>query len=302
MNKIIFTVASWEDRFGEGFENSIKEWRPTSVVLFYYAGYEYRTEESRLKATELCKKNDVGIAEVKLDFFQPKNNWISIRKTVESLDSSSIEVLIDISTMPRDTIWSLCYFLDNQEFRSINYVYFKAKTYSKSWLSRDSGQPRLLYKMSGISQIGLPTLLVVFPGFDFQRVLNLVNYFEPQRIVAGIHNKDLHLRDKKLVQDYLKTIKSKGQYEEFVFDAFDFEGGFSLLSNCVSKYKDQYNILVSSLGPKTSALIAYKVAQNYPDVGLCYIPCKEYNQDYSHGTSGKVVGKLERSHKKLQLG
>lgn len=294
MNKILISVASWEDRFMAGFTESVKEWQPDSVILFYYKGYEDRTLNHRTNAKEICAERSAKFNDYTLDFFQPKSNWLLIKEVISSLRQNGSEVLIDITTMPRDTIWTVCYFLNNQGFSEINYVYFKAESYSKSWLSRDPGKPRLLYKMSGISQIGLPTLLIVFPGVDFQRVLNLINYFEPQKIIAGLHSGNLHLRNEKVVQDYLKVVNAKGHYEEFLFDSFNLNTGFELVESYVRKYKRDFNILISSLGPKTSALIAYEIIRTNPEVGLCYIPCKEYNAEYSKGTNGKITGTLSQ--------
>ena len=51
-------------------------------------------------------------------------------------------------------------------------------------------------------------------------------------------------------------------------------------------------MIMSSLGPKPSAVALYKVCRKIPQVALVYAPSKEFNKEYSYGIGRKIVGKL----------
>jgi hypothetical protein len=68
----------------------------------------------------------------------------------------------------------------------------------------------------------------------------------------------------------------------------DFYGedfGEDAINSVISSLSD-YNIIISSFGPKPSAIGVYKAYQKHKEVALCYVPCKEYNKDYCKGIGG----------------
>ena len=41
-----------------------------------------------------------------------------------------------------------------------------------------------------------------------------------------------------------------------------------------------YNVILTSFGPKLSSIGVYMAYLNHPEIALCYVPCKEYNINY----------------------
>ncbi len=95
--------------------------------------------------------------------------------------------------------------------------------------------------------------------------------------------------------------------ERFNLDSYNQTNSFELIAAKVNDNLEDYNIIFSSLGPKTSAIPIYKVNRLYPQTALCYLPCKEFNKDYSKGIhendiSYGAVKVIESSiHQKMQL-
>ena len=69
--------------------------------------------------------------------------------------------------------------------------------------------------------------------------------------------------------------------EEINSYADDF--GKNAISKIVEKLTSTYNVILTSLGPKPSAVSAYLTYMDNPMIALCYVPCREYNKDYCKG-------------------
>lgn len=64
--------------------------------------------------------------------------------------------------------------------------------------------------------------------------------------------------------------------------------------------KGKANFILTSLGPKLSAISAYQCYLEHPEIALSYLPCKEYNVDYCHGI-GDRFSKTIQFDNKLKL-
>ena len=119
-----------------------------------------------------------------LSFGSPRDSWKDLRERIEKAVVSDDLITLDISTMPREVIWSVCHML-SQRRALIQYIYNKPNKYG-DWLSRDPGRPRLLYRLAGIQNPGRPTALVVQTGYDVERVKQLVRFYEPDKLLLGL--------------------------------------------------------------------------------------------------------------------
>jgi hypothetical protein len=51
--------------------------------------------------------------------------------------------------------------------------------------------------------------------------------------------------------------------------------------------------VVSSLGPKLSAISVYKTFLKHPEIALTYIPCREYNENYCEGIGDSYESEMQ---------
>jgi len=285
---ILVTLLSWEDRYILGLEKNIQEYKPSKVLLFWYntkSTFEWKKENFK-KTRELLA--DILI-EIEIDGTKPYENWFSF-KDIFTKYCLNKNILVDITTMTREAIW-LSLYNCKINFCRTSYIYYKPGLYSDDWISRDPDKPRLLYKMSGIAKLGAPTLLLVTAGYDPQRLDSLIYKFEPKHTMLFFHD-GTDPRNRKNLTECEGLFKTKYNIESvFEYHAYDVDASYNLIteklrlmeSESKLPYLDCCNIILNSLGAKTSAITLFKIWLKYPQVALSYIPSKEYNRDYSSG-------------------
>lgn len=284
---VLFTVASWEDRFLLGFERILNEWQPKSVLMYYLDQYADRSREKRASALATCQKRGIAIEEVHLGWSEPAENWKSLRLRIASLTGGV--AVVDITTMPREIIWYSTWLLQWRGIE-VRYVYHSPESYNQDWLSRDPGRPRLVVKMSGESRFGQKTVLVVVAGYDPERTNQLIQFFEPEQTLLGIQDNEGDAQNVARMKRHVEQCRTNRGLEVFALNAFGEDRGETAIAAQVDKVRATHNVIMSSLGPKLSAVALYRIQQRHQEIGLAYAPSREYNQDYSKGIGRSFTG------------
>ncbi|PVD54096.1 hypothetical protein DC498_01520 [Terrimonas sp.] len=298
MKYVIISVLSWEERFIQGLKQNISN-HPGSMLLMFKYNNPLTHEWKKANLEETRSLMEGKLVEVEIDPAKPYENWFIFRDRIVSNCKNSI-VLVDITTMTREAIWLTLY---NCRLVSseTHFIYFRPQGYTTEWISRDPGKPRLLYKMSGIAQLGLPTLLIVTGGYDIQRLDSLIYNFEPKTTILYFQDSE-NERNRDIVEKCQELFKSKYNVRLiYKYNPYDIQKSYNQIVEKLSEieigtngtYFDNYNIILNSLGAKTSALTLFKLWLNYPQLALSYIPSKEYNKEYSYGTGEAYFGKVE---------
>jgi len=302
---VLITVLSWEDRYFLGLEKNIATYQPATVLLFKYNNpltEEWKREN--LQRTKDLVGEKLKIVEIEDSI--PKASWFVLKDTFKDFCKSK-KILLDITTMKRETIW-LSLFNAKINGCETDYIYHKPQPdgYSPTWLSRDPGKPRLLYKMSGIAKLGAPTLLLVTGGYDIERLDSLIFYYEPKRTMLFFQEGD-DPRNKVNMKICQELLKKKYKIELlFEYDAYDVDSSYNRIFEKLSAKEnrgkgnslEEYNVILNSLGAKTSAISLFNIWLKFPQVALSYIPSREYNREYSKGIgesySGRIPFKAEK--------
>lgn len=284
------TVASWEERFWLGFEDEIIKSGSPNVLMYYYSEYADQTSENRQRVVDLCESNQIHLEQQPLSFAQPVQSWKVVYETITQMEPSNKTITLHITTMPRETIWTILNLLDGQ-CKNINYIYQSPESYGADWLSRDPDKPRLVYKLAGIARLGAPTKLLVLTGYDVERVQQLVDFFEPERVFLGVQLGD-QLENKSRNVDKHQWFRREPGVEWFDVDAYGHDHGMANIEKKVGPYFETGNVVMSSLGPKLSAIALYRVHKKYAHTALAYAPSREFNPKYSHGIGQTYMGKL----------
>ena len=286
------SVAGWEDRFLHSTKELITREKPSTLILFRYVGYESWISENRIKVEALCGERSIRLLEESLEYEKPISSWKKIQNVLGNREFAGSKALVNLTTMPREAIWmTLRALQDNAS--EVDYIYYYPKKYSDSWLTKDHGPPRLLPQQSGYAMFGVPTVLLISVGYDAQRANRLVHFFEPERVLLGIYtgsplSKSGHVREE------LSRFTSSWSAENEVFelDASSSDHGFSELLKQARRFTNDSNVLLTSLGPKLSAVALYRLHRCFPQMGLVYVPSKRYNKDYSSGVGDSTRGVL----------
>lgn len=281
---ILIIYPSWEERSLLGFEKDLELYRIDKVILF-----ENATPVNPESITPIveqiekkCDNRNIECKKVRLEFAKAKI-WNELKGLITSFNNDD-NIKLDICTMSRNLIWALLFFL-KEKVRGVDIVYHQPIKYSNEWLSRDADLPRLLFKHSGIVSIEKPTLLVIVTGFDSERTKQLVYFYNPSKVLLLIQepNKfDSNVRNTPQVHaDECVKMGVKTEYK--MIDCYGGDWGYEAIERVISENLPNYNIIVSSLGPKLSAISVYRVYLKHPEIALTYIPCKEFNVNYCEG-------------------
>lgn len=287
----LIAVLGWEDRFYKGIESDLGHYKLDQLLLIRYVECNHLTDESRVKVEELCSTKGVSVQYIEITDKDTVSTWKKLDVFFSNSENFGERVLIEMSTMPRDTIWSLLSFLTNIK-SSVDYVYYTPQNYSRDWLSREPGKPRLLFKHSGISRLGKQTALIILTGFEIERTKQLVYFFEPKKTILGLQvgnqfdNKARNIAIHESIKGYTET-------DEFELDAYSEDNGFNAINAQVEKLKDNFNIIITSLGPKPTAVAIYKTFLQHPEIALSYVPAKEFNPNYSEGIDKRIFGTFQ---------
>lgn len=288
-NKCVVSVASWEDRFLEGSKKLLAVITPDLFVMSYCSEYAELSKRNRDNIEIFCQENNIKFIDTPLSFKDPVASWLSTKKLLFSTLSEGQKVTIDISTMPRETIWTTLAFLEVLKCK-ISYIYCKPLQYNKDWLSQEPDNPRIVFKLGGVSKLGSPTVLVILSGYDTDRINQLINFFDPELTLIGFQAGSQMDNQEKNVKKCQSKFGKLNNVKLFELDAYSPDHGYEKIHEQISPYIEDNNIVLSSLGPKLSAIALYRLHKTYPDVALAYAPSKRFNPEYSYGLGESFVG------------
>ena len=283
-NNIIFICPSWEDRSLLGFKQDCEDVKTSKVIALRkeYPVNELEVSDCINKITCVCSQQAIDYEEV-IWKDNPFENSEQLNSCLNKLKVDDI-VHIDITTMPRDIIWTLLFFL-NQRSNHVLIRYYQPKSYHGAWLSKEPYSPRLLLKHSGIIELGKPQCVVIITGFDEERTRQIVSKFEPQKVVLCIQKGeqfDNINRNETSKHELICENIGVPDISSIEIDCYGADFGKKTIDNLLSSLSD-YNVILASFGPKPSAIGVYMSYKEHPEIALCYVPCKEYNKEYCKG-------------------
>ena len=153
---------------------------------------------------------------------------------------------------------------------------------------------RLVFKLSGELKLGCPTALVAVTGFDADRCLQAIDFYEPVRVLLARQGGTQYDNNNRNIG---ATFTSGNVLHDHIeIDAFSRDHGYTTLRNDVAKLARNHNVILCSFGPKPSGIALFRLQREYPQTALAYIGCKEYNHDYSTGLGDVIEGTLTWQH------
>ncbi len=275
MSNTLITMASWEKRFLLGLERDLERDDIDDVLMFWSAEHDEWTAEARREARGRCK-----CTPVRLQLDKPKECWLAIRVALQKVSSN--ELVLNITTMPREVIWIALWVLESRNVK-VSCVYYPPEGYG-DWLTKDHGKPRIVYKLGGELSLGVPTKLLVISGYEEQRIRQMIQVYEPTEIMLGYH-------DGSTTHDSTRQPVQKGDFpdaellnlSDFAFDVCAPDWGLSALKSTTEHLFRDANVLMASLGPKVTAISLFQLHRQHANSSLVYIPPHSYSKDYSSG-------------------
>lgn len=282
----LITMGSWEDRFFLGVEHLLQTDCPVGITVLYSRTFATKTADNRAKVTKIAADAGVICNEVEVEFEDQVKTYFSLESLLVELTpqlNASTTIFIDISTMPRELIW-MCFTLCKDNMLATSWAYFPPEKYGKEWLTKEPDAPRMVLRKSGITQYGKQTAVVIVTGFDSERVMKAITYFEPSIVKLGVQTGEQYENLKRNAEEQRMQLRPElCDISTFDIDAYSKDHGEQVLNDVIDSLLPTHNVLLTSQGPKPSAMAAYKIATSRPEVGLFYVPALEYNPEYSEG-------------------
>jgi hypothetical protein len=276
---LLITVSSWENRFDIGFKQIVENLPGQDVEPLVFTFIDHHLDETRERVQ--IAKSVKEFEDIEMFYEKPEQTWSIVKNQLSDLLPER-KVLLDFSTMPRHLIWMILRFLEERKSESVDCIYHRPQNYGDNWVTKNPGPPRIAYKLGGELEIGAKTVLLILAGYDEQRVFNLINSFEPDEILLGIHKDDSKDWQRAINKD---TIDFCGVHiKQFEYDAFDKNYGFDTIQKeCQEYFSEGSNVLLASLGPKPTAISLYRLNREHSNSALIYVPAKDFNLNYSQG-------------------
>lgn len=281
----LITVLGWEERFFKGVEIILEKYNIQNITLILFKDYcsMNNMNDNLNKIESIAKSKKIAIKKVDLEYNSSVNNWKNLNKFFGENDIKN--ALLNLTTIPRETIWTLLFYL-RKKCDSVDYIYFKPKTYNKGWLTKNHKEPRLLFKHSGVFELEKKLVLFVISGFDESRLKQLIEYYEPYKLILFSQSGeqfDNLLRNKSIPEFFDSEI------ETVEMNTYDVESSIIKLNEYVKK-NTQYNIIIASQGPKTSSMSTYRTYLDSSNkIGLAYVPARDFNGKYSIGIDDEYI-------------
>lgn len=278
--RAIVSVASWEPRWTASVGALLVENPNATLHVLYSSRYASWTVDARRDVLAAAQNAGVETAETEIDLERPGTAWQAAVEVTLTLQAAGITgVALDGTTMPREMTWFLLHAL-GELCIDVDYAYVPAGSYG-DWLSKESLEPRLVLKRSGILFPDKPTCVVAMSGFDLGRLNQLVSYFEPARVEIARQIGD---RYGNLGRNTPQLCENARHADIFDFDGFDLTGAsHAVLKSRIEPLISDFNVLLASLGPKLASVTAFEITEELPEVALVYIPSSSYNREYSKG-------------------
>jgi len=285
--------ASWEERYVLGGEKLCSEKQFSQALIFYSSESKHLTAENRGFIRGFFKAYGCRVDTAELPFEQSATSWKEIRRNLEIVEEEGKDVFVDISTMPRNVIFTIFNLLTNKGC-NVKSVYHSPSGYPNEPLCRDAGTPYLIFKLSGefdLTKKG--TVFIATVGFNPERVAMAIRHFEPAHVILGFQKGNPYENLRKSVESFNNIFGASIKAETFHFDTYGGDAGFAGLTELVSKYKNEYNIVMGSFGPKRTAAAMYRVYNNgNTEIGFCYVPMKTYDCVYSTGLENTFIDQI----------
>lgn len=287
-------------------KNLVSELPSKDKILIIGLGFDTRClnianalNDSVSKIIGLVNLHSINETSDNLDNFNKYENSIVIGNepisTMGLLDNLDKEIndinndlLVDITSMSREMLLSLLAYLNAKLLIDrTTFLNNCAESYG-DWLSKGVLEVRSILGYSGVLYPSRKLHLVILAGFEEERVVSIIEQFEPNKITIGygdgnpIVNEELE--EKNI--GYFKSIKmnlldrlgySESNVTEFDFSSTDPALVKLALEEVLGNDFENYNIIISPLNTKISSLGVGLYALEHNEVQICYAEAEIYN-------------------------
>lgn len=280
------TSASFEDRC-VALPNDLPRTRATDhVILIDFSGYENVEPYlfNRRRMVEIFDKKGYSLACVQADLAAPLEALMRVEAAIAEADSA--EVLLDISTLPRIYLFSICRLLATIGVPT-TIRYYRPLDYGSA-LSRGIGSFKAIPGFEGeIGPTG-ETVLAVILGFEGYKALHAWERIGPSRVVALFgdppYEPEFLTRSKAYNRDFVEQASKVTKCSLHTSDVLTAKSQLQMVYEKVITEAPENSFILCPLGTKLQSLAAFGFAYLNEAVAVAYVSSLTYyTEEYSRG-------------------
>lgn len=294
---LYFVSAGFEDRALSATESFDSGYEAELGLIYVNKEYFNKSEDCRTKKNlkeleELMEEHCDEVDVIMGSWLEADEQLFSLRQGLQTLDKKdNLDITIDVTTFNREALlvsFNILYSICDDITTRVLYV---SPQEHGNWLSKGHQSVRNVIGFAGIQNSSKPTLLAILSGFEENRAMNTIDEIEPAKVCVGVGDpptKESFLHKNKQRQE---LILNRQDTDEFNFPADSIQGSHEAVSQLISDYSNEYNIIMSPMSTKLSTLGMWKAVQNSEEVQVVYTIPSEYNlENYSTGTDSMYIG------------
>lgn len=236
-------------------------------------------------------EHGIEVMDVNGSWLDSRRQFAALKTAIAALPSGSddlpLRVTLDSTGFNREALLHLLILLWSMRAPLILRVFYCAPESHGDWLSRGYRKIRTVSGYPGVQQASKKLLLIGLSGYESDRILKIIDEYEPQKVLLGIGDPPIERIFLKRNIEEQNLILGRRDVERFSFPLNDLFGCVTALSDRFVRYRDEYNIVLAPMSTKFSTFAAFLAAAEHKHVQLVYCVPGEYNcEDYSRGVKG----------------
>lgn len=271
-----------------------------SKVSFDYA-FTVGFPSSFLGSTLLWKRNkafiDDSLAEmtknyeiIDISIKQPVEVIQNLKEKIEkhNLDFRNFKTIVDITSFPKSTLFMLLKEL--VESNASGYLFYIEPIDYELPISLGVKDIRTLPFFGDDYDPKRQKLLIEILGFEGHRAYAIWEVFDPHKTIAFIGvPSSLNQKWKNISEYENELLLSRPNVEKREISFASIEEATNTLEKIYDEIGSKYNIIVSSLGTKLSAVSLFYFANCHKNVFITFSRPEKHTEHYSYGCSKMII-------------
>jgi len=240
---------------------------------------------------EMSKKYTIANISVK----QPVEVRQYLRQKIKEckIDLQEFKTIVDITSFPKSTLFMLLKELI--ESKASGYLFYIEPIDYELPISSGVKDIRTLPFFGDDYNPKKQKLLIEILGFEGHRAYAIWETFDPHKTIAlvGTPSKE-NVKWKGIAEVENKLILSRPNVEKREISFTNTQDAINSLEGIYREVGDKYNIIVSSLGTKLSAISLFYFANNHKNVFVTFSRPEEHTEHYSYGCKKMIVIEFDK--------
>ncbi|TCL93580.1 hypothetical protein C8J38_1021 [Rhizobium sp. PP-WC-2G-219] len=273
--------------FDERFIKSAEALAHRQIAYTYFSFLESRERNKPYRRRLNFALKSKKILHLEVERENQLFGYHELRRAVISQEKKNDYLLIDVSAFPREYVCMLVSILyEIGDLSKIRLLYNQAEDYSyleepeKKWLSVGTRAAQPVATFSGSNRPGSPITLIVLAGFDGDRLAQIAENIDPDRLLFGVplsSESQMEWFNKKIENDCIKIEWKHKNVERFYFNTNDVNATSDLLGTYCADESAERSVIIAPHNNKLSTLAAANAAKSSGKPQIIFAPALVYN-------------------------